>query len=198
MLKAKTADEFFKKAPLWRSELTALRKVLKASGLNEEVKWGAPCYTANGVNVVGLGAFKSYFGLWFFQGSLLKDAKGILVNAQEGRTKAQRQWRMTAASDIDEALIERYVKEAAAIAKSGEAVAKSPPKQLIMPAELKKALAGNKKADASFKALTPGRQREYADYVTSAKQPETKAKRLAKILPMILAGAGLNDKYKNC
>ncbi len=198
MLRAKSADDFFRTASQWRAELNLLRKVLKASGLKEEVKWGAPCYTLNGVNVVGLGAFKSYFGLWFFQGALLKDAKNVLVNAQEGRTKAQRQWRMTSAAEIDEPLIAHYVKEAAAIAKSGNAVIKSPPKELIMPAELKKALVADNKADAAFKALTPGRQREYADYVREAKQAATKAKRIAKIFPMIIAGGGLTDKYKNC
>lgn len=198
MIKARTADEFFKKAPQWRSELNTVREVLKATGLTEEVKWGAPCYTLDGVNVVGLGAFKSYFGLWFFQGALLKDERKVLVNAQEERTKAQRQWRMTSAADIDEKLIGRYVKEAASIAKSGRSIAKSPPKRLVMPAELQKTLAENKKAAAAFKMLTPGRQREFADYISSAKQPETKSKRISKILPMILAGAGLNDKYRNC
>lgn len=197
MHKAKSADEFFESAPLWRAELKALRKILIASGLTEEVKWGGPCYTQGGVNVVGLGAFKSYFGLWFFQGALLKDAKKVLVNAQEGRTKAQRQWRMQSADDIKPALVSNYVREAIALAKSGATVAKSPPKKLVMPAELTKALAGDKKAEAAFKALTSGRQREYADYVSEAKQAATREKRVAKILPMIRAGGGLNDRYRN-
>lgn len=196
MHRAKTADEFFEKAPLWRAELNALRKVLLASGLAEEVKWGGPCYTFNGVNVVGLGAFKSYFGLWFFQGALLKDPKKVLINAQEGRTKAQRQLRMRSADEIKSALVASYVKEAIALAKAGKSVEKSPPRKLVMPAELAKALSADKKAGAAFKALTSGRQREYADYVREAKQAATKEKRIAKILPMICAGGGLNDKYR--
>lgn len=196
MHKAKTADEFFEKAPLWRAELKALRKILLASGLVEEVKWGGPCYTVDGVNVVGLGAFKSYFGLWFFQGALLRDPQKVLINAQEGRTKAQRQWRMRSADEIKPALVASYVKEAVALAKAGKSVEKSPPKKLIMPAELAKALSADKNAGAAFKALTSGRQREYADYVSEAKQAATKEKRIAKILPMISAGGGLNDKYR--
>ena len=62
-------------------------------GLEETVKWGGPVYVADGKNIVGLGAFKSYFALWFFQGALLADQEKVLVNAQEGRTKALRQWR---------------------------------------------------------------------------------------------------------
>ena len=198
MHKAETAAEFFEKAPLWRAELTTLRAMLLASGLVEEIKWGGPCYTIDGVNVVGLGAFNNYFGLWFFQGALLKDSQRVLVNAQEGRTKAQRQWRMTSPDDIRPLVIARYLKEAIALAKSGATIAKSPPKKLVMPAELASALAGDRKAGTAFKALTPGRQREYADYVSEARQAATKEKRVAKILPLIRAGGGLNDKYRNC
>ena len=198
MHRAKSADEFYAKAPLWRDELAALRKALAVSGLTEEIKWGAPCYTLNGDNVVGVGAFKSHFALWFFQGALLKDEAKVLVNAQEGRTKAMRQWRMASAADIKPRIVASYVKEAAALAKAGKTVAKSAPKKLTVPAELTAALKKDKKAEVSFKALTPGRQREYADHVSEAKQAATRDKRVAKILPMIRAGVGLNDKYKNC
>ncbi|OFX00331.1 MAG: hypothetical protein A3E78_02860 [Alphaproteobacteria bacterium RIFCSPHIGHO2_12_FULL_63_12] len=198
MRKAVDVDDFFDNAPLWRAELTALRMALLASGLDEEIKWGAPCYTIGGVNVVGLGGFKSYFGLWFFQGALLTDPEKVLVNAQEGRTKAMRQWRMMSSGDIRPAIIARYLKEAISLAKSGVAVAKTAPKKLIMPPELAMALATDKKAGAAFKALTPGRQREYADHVNEAKQAATKEKRIAKILPMIRAGGGLHDKYRDC
>lgn len=198
MHKAKSADEFFAKAPQWRDELLSLRKILLASGLTEEVKWGAPTYTLDGVNVVGVGGFKPYFGLWFFQGALLKDADKKLVNAQEGRTKAQRQWRMTTAGEIRPAIIARYVKEAIANAKAGKVVATGDPKKLVMAPALQKALDANARTAAAFKVLTPGRQREYADYVNEAKQDATKQKRVEKILPMIRAGGGLNDKYKDC
>jgi len=198
MHKAKSADDYFEKATLWRTELKTLRNLLLECGLNEEIKWGVPCYTLDGVNVVGIASFKSYVGLWFFQGALLKDADKVLVNAQEGRTKAQRQWRMTSAAEIKPTVVVRYLKEAIAIAKSGAVIPKAPAKKLVMPPELSKALQSDKKAGAAFKLLTPGRQREYADYVSEAKQAATKEKRVAKILPMIAKGGGLNDKYKNC
>ena len=61
---------------------------------------------------------------------------------------------------------------------------------------LKKALQANKKAKACFEKLTKDKQREFADYVTDAKRTETKLKRLDKIIPLILANQGLNDKYR--
>lgn len=198
MEKNKSPDAYFAKPRPWREELNALRKILLASGLTEEIKWGGPCYTLDGKNVVGIGGFKSYFGLWFHQGALLKDDKKVLVNAQEGVTKAQRQWRMTSAAEIKPAIIKAYVKEAAALAKAGKEIKADRNKKLVMPPELKTALAKNKRAAAAFEKLTPGKQREYADHVSAAKQAITKANRVAKILPMIVAGVGLNDKYKNC
>jgi len=196
MKKAKSGDAYFKDASKWREELLALRRILLAQGLVEEIKWGSPVYTAGGVNVVGLAGFKSYFGLWFFQGALLKDASKVLMNAQEGRTKAQRQWRMSSMAEIKPALVAKYAKEAMGLAQRGEAVAKSPPRKLKMPAELGEALHKDRKASAAFAKLTPGRQREYAEYVSEAKLPATREKRIAKILPMIAAGGGLNDKYR--
>jgi uncharacterized protein YdeI (YjbR/CyaY-like superfamily) len=46
--------------------------------------------------------------------------------------------------------------------------------------------------------MTPGKQREYCEYISEAKRDATKLKRLEKIIPMIIEGVGLNDKYKNC
>lgn len=198
MKRSKTVDEFIAGATTWQDDLVRLREILRSTGLEETVKWGAPTYTHNGKNVVGIGSFKSYFGLWFFQGALLSDKKNVLINAQEGRTKALRQWRMTSSKDISPRTIKAYVKEAVSIADSGKEIKPNRTKPVVIPAELKKALAENKKAGTGFKKMTPGKQREYADYISAAKRPETKQKRLEKILPMLQNGIGLNDKYRNC
>lgn len=112
MKRAATADEFYDGLDQWRAEAARLRTLVLACGLEETVKWGGPVYAAGGKNIVGVVAFKAYFGLWFFDGVSLADKDGVLVNAQEGKTKAMRQWRMTAAKDIRPALVKAYVKEA--------------------------------------------------------------------------------------
>lgn len=196
MLRHKSVDAYMDSAPHWQIELKALRRVLLSTGLVETVKWGGPCYTFNGKNIVGIGAFKSYFGLWFFQGALLKDASTLLVNAQEGRTRAMRQWRMASASNIKPELIKSYVREAVALAASGREIRADRSKPIIVPAELKAALARSKPATAAFGKLRPGLQREYTEYVSEAKRAETKQRRIDKILPLIAAGVGLNDKYR--
>ncbi len=198
MKRYKTVDEFIRGVGEWNDELVQLRKILASTQLEETVKWGGPVYTYNGKNVVGLGSFKSYFGLWFFQGALLKDYKQRLVNCQEGRTKAMRQWRMNSKKDIDPRTIKAYVTEAIELVKHGIQIKPDRNKPLTIPSQLKKALSKNKKANDQFKQLTKGKQREYADYIAEAKREETKQKRLDKIMPMISSGKGLNDKYRNC
>jgi len=189
-------DEYIESTESWRKELSRLRKVLRSTDLEETVKWGAPCYTWGGKNVVGLGAFKSYFGLWFFQGALLADKGKVLINAQEGKTKALRQWRFTSGKEIKARLIKAYVNEAIELQRQGAEIKPDRGRPVEIPPQLKRALAGNKKASRGFNAMTLGKQREYAEYISSAKREETRAKRLEKIIPMIAAGQGLHDRYR--
>ena len=196
MKRAKSVDEYIAGAGIWKSELKRLRGILQSTELEEDVKWGGPCYTYSGKNVVGMAGFKSYFGLWFHQGALLKDQKNVLMNAQEGRTKALRQWRMHTAKDIKPTIIKSYVREAVKLAEEGKQIAPVRKKPLVVPPELKKALGTNKQASEKFKNMRLGLQREYADYIADAKREDTKLRRLEKIMPMITAGSGLHDKYR--
>jgi uncharacterized protein YdeI (YjbR/CyaY-like superfamily) len=192
----RSVDEYIANVSRWHNELKRLREILLSTGLTEEVKWGSPCYTARGRNVVGMAAFKSYFGLWFFQGALLTDNRQVLINAQPGKTRALRQWRMMSAREIQARTIKRYVKEAVKIAGQGRRVAVERKQTLVVPAELRRALEENKIAGENFDKLKPGQRRAYAEYIAEAKRNDTKLRRLEEILPMISAGAGPNDKYR--
>jgi uncharacterized protein YdeI (YjbR/CyaY-like superfamily) len=196
MKRSKSVDDYIRESAFWQAELKRLREILKKTELTEEIKWGGPCYTYDGKNVVGLGAFKSYVGLWFHQGALLKDDKKRLINAQEGKTRALRQWRMTSASDIKPAIIKAYVNEAIQLVKSGKGIGPAKKKPVVVPPELENVLRKDQTSGKKFHGLTPGRQREYAEYIAEATRAETKQTRLAKILPMVKAGIGLNDKYR--
>ena len=196
MKRFNSVDDYISGAKMWRPELQRLREILASTELVEAVKWGAPCYTHDGKNVVGIGAFKSYFGLWFHQGALLKDSANVLINAQEGKTRALRQWRMQSANDIKPAIIRRYVKEAIGHIDAGTQVQPRRSRPVVVPDELTRALRRRKGALAAFRRLRPGLQREYANYIAEAKRDDTKARRVDKILPMIVAGVGLNDRYR--
>lgn len=188
-------ESFMEKHDDWREGLQILRSILQSTELEETLKWGAPTYVLGKKNVVGLAAFKSYFGLWFFQGVFLEDATHQLTNAQEGSTQALRQWRFTSADQIDENLVRTYIDEAIENQKQGKEVApKSAPYQTCE--ELQSRLDADPDFKNRFAELTPGRRKEYARYICEAKRMETRLKRLEKCVPLIISGQGLHDQYR--
>jgi len=191
-----TVDEYILNAPNGREILIVLRELLLTTELTETVKWGAPVYTINNKNVIGIGAFKSYTGLWFYQGAFLKDEAGVLINASEGATKALRQWRFSSVDEIDDILVLKYVNEAIQNQKVGKELIPDREKKLIIPVELQCALEEDTMLANCFNTFTPGCQREFAAYVAEAKQAETRKNRVQKIIPMIRTKVGLNDKYR--
>ena len=198
MKKAHSVEEYIEVNSHYSKALTLLRELLLNTELEETLKWSAPVYTINGKNVVGLGAFKNHIALWFFNGVFLKDEKNLLEQAQE-KTKALRSLKFTSVEEIDKNVVLAYVKEAIANQKAGkELKPERKGKSVIIPKELQEAFKSNPDLASGFKALTPGKQREYAEYIDSAKREQTKQTRLEKITPMILQGVGLHDKYKNC
>lgn len=191
----KTAEEYVGSHPVWSDELKTLRQLLLKSELEETVKWGMPVYTLDGKNVVGIAGFKKHYGLWFYQGVFLSDSKDLLVNAQEGKTKAMRQMKFFLGDKLNKKLITQYINEATENQKKGLTV-KPESVKLTMPTELKKALDKDAMMKKSFLALTPGKQKEYMGYILEAKMEKTKLSRIQKIIPLIQSGKGLHDKYK--
>ncbi|MFV0572926.1 MAG: YdeI/OmpD-associated family protein [Xanthomarina gelatinilytica] len=198
MKKVSSVEEYIEENSHFGEALTILRDLINGTELEETVKWNAPVYALNGKNVVGLGAFKNHFGIWFFNGVFLKDKKNLLEQAQE-KTKGLRQMRFESIDDIDKHAVLAYVTEAIENQKLGKEIKpEKKGKTIVIPKELQIELETNHNFQAAFKALTPGKQREYCEHVASAKQEKTKMSRLEKIKPMILKGMGLHDKYKNC
>lgn len=198
MKKVSSVEEYIEENSHFGEALSLLRDLINTTELEETLKWNAPVYTLNGKNVVGLGAFKNHFGIWFFNGVFLKDKNNLLEQAQE-KTKGLRQMRFESIDDIDKHAVLAYVTEAIENQKlCKEIKPEKKVKTIVIPKELQIALETNKNFQAAFKALTPGKQREYCEHIASAKQEKTKMSRLEKIKPMILKGMGLFDKYKNC
>ena len=187
-------DFFFTKAKKWEKELKKLRTIVLDCGLTEELKWGNPAYTFEGANIVLIHAFKEYCALLFFKGALLSDKKKILIQQTEN-VQSARQLRFTSVSEINklEASIKAYIYEAIEVEKAGLKVKLKKTKEFGMPAELKKKLDSSAEYKKAFQALTPGRQRGYILYFSSAKQPKTREDRIEKVLPLILEGKGWNE-----
>jgi len=187
-------DFFFDQSEKWQKEFEKLRAIILDTGLDEELKWGCPCYTYHGRNIVLIHGFKEYCAILFFKGALLNDTNNILIQQSEN-VQAARQIRFTNQEEISklEKEIKLYVYEALEVEKSGVQVPMKKTKEFVVAEEFQHKLDTDTVLKEAFEALTPGRQRAYLLYFSSAKQPKTRESRIEKCIPQILTGKGLND-----
>ena len=187
-------DNFINKAKQWQAEYKKLRAIVLDTGLIEELKWGVPCYTFEKSNVVLIHGFKEYCAVLFPKGVLLKDPEGILIQQTEN-TQAARQIRFTNVGEIEklEPILKAYIQEAIEVEKAGLKVTLKETSEYEIPAEFQSKLDENPALKTAFEALTPGRQRAYLMYFSSAKQSKTRESRVEKYTQQILDGKGLND-----
>ena len=179
----------------WIEELELLTAIIAQTELVETTKWGGIVYVLKGKNVLGIGGFKNYFTIWFFNGALLRDQKKVLVNAQEGITKSLRQWRFSSKEEVNEAIVLAYVQEAIENEKQGKN-SKPQKKSPIFSELLQKELDADVDLRDAFQKFSPYKQYEFLEYIETAKREETKRARILKIKPLILQQIGLNDKYR--
>lgn len=187
-------DAYLKRNERWQAEMTALRALLLECPLIEDLKWGVPCYTLDGKNVVLIHAFKEYCALLFHKGALMKDPDGVLIQ-QTDNVQSARQIRFTSLEEIQrmQNLLKSYVHEAIEVEKAGLKVVHKTVAEFSMPEEFKAALDADDTFKAAFEALTPGRQRGYLLHFSSAKQSATRQSRIEKCRPKIMVGKGLDD-----
>lgn len=187
-------DFFFNKAKKWQEELVKLRTIALGCQLTEELKWGVPCYTFQGNNIVLIHAFKEYCAFLFFKGALLKDTDNLLIQQTEN-VQAARQIRFTNLKEIGkmERILKAYIYEAIEVEKAGLKVPLKKTAEFNVPEEFQAKLDKMPALKKAFKALTPGRQRAYLLYFSAAKQAKTRESRIEKYIPQILTGKGLDD-----
>lgn len=185
---------FFEKSTKWQEAYQELRDLALSFELTEELKWGCPCYTIGKSNIFLIHGFKDYCALLFMQGALLKDTKNILIQQTEN-VQSARQLRF---ANIEEILkckstIKSYIKEAIELDKAGLKVELKKTTEYKIPDEFQSAINEISELKIAFEALSPGRQRGYLLYFSSAKQSKTRNERVEKYIPKILDGKGLED-----
>ena len=187
-------DWYFAKNKAWQEEIETLRSIVLGCGLTEELKWGCPCYTHEGNNIVLIHVFKEYCAVLFFKGVLLKDPGGVLIQ-QTKNVQVARQMRFTTLEEIvkRKAILKAYIKEAIAIEKAGLKAELKKTTEFEMPEEFQSRLDDMPALEKAFKALTHGRQRAYLLYFSQAKQAKTREARIEKHIQHIFDGKGLDD-----
>lgn len=187
-------DFFFDKANKWQEELNLMRNIALECELNEELKWGVPCYTFQGDNIVLIHSFKDYCAFLFFKGALLEDTDSILIQQSEN-VQAARQIRLTNRQEIVDLkkILKTYIYQAIEVEKAGLKVELKKTSEFEVAEEFQKKLNQMPNLQKAFYELTPGRQRAYLLHFSQAKQSKTREARVEKNIPNILDGKGLND-----
>ena len=187
-------DWYFNKVQKWQKEIRKLREIVLDCNIVEELKWGCPCYSFEKKNIVLIHVFKEYCAFLFFKGALLKDKKGILIQQTEN-VQSGRQARFTSLQQIVklEKTLKAYIYEAVEVEEAGLKVPLKKTAEFKMPEEFKNKLDKLPALKKAFYELTPGRQRGYLLYFSSAKQSKTREARIEKYVERILDGKGLED-----
>ncbi len=177
----------------WRELLLNIRALMLASGLDEERKWGVPCYTYEGRNVVIISALKEYCSIAFFKGALLQDDSGLLQMPGEN-SNAGRVIKLTQLKHLkdNETQIMSLIGQAINIERLGLKVPKNT-QPVPVPQELKDLFDHEPDFESAFSKLTPGRQKEYLYYFGQAKHPATRSARIERYYNKIMLGKGFND-----
>ena len=178
----------------WTAVLEALRALALADGLVEEMKWGFPCYTLDGKNVLMVVAFKEHCALQFFKGAALDDPDELL-EAPGPNSQAVRMLKVRSLAEVKQhkKAAKRLIDLAIALERAGGEVAPRAKAEPV-PDELARRLAADPKLRRAFDALTPGRQRSHILHVSGAKQPATRERRVDACAEAILAGRGFNER----
>lgn len=164
--------------------------------IEETMKWHFPHFEYKGI-VARLGAFKWHVSFGFWKGNLLTDRHSLFAASE----KPEMTWaRITDISQLpsDKVLLE-YIREAIALNEKGV----KPPaekkrrrkKELPVPDDLARALKKNKKVRETFESFSPSNKRDYVEWITEAKQDETRARRLATAIEWMAEGKPRNWKY---
>ena len=163
--------------------------------VTETMKWSRPFFDYHGHPLAIMSGFKAHasFGFW---------RRDALATGMEGDAMGQF-GRLTSVADLpDDAELERLVREAMALVDAGDGAIKRkarPPKpEAEIPPELAEALARDDAATATFNAFPPSCRREYCEWVSEAKRPETRAKRVGETIALLREGKRRNWKYETC
>jgi uncharacterized protein YdeI (YjbR/CyaY-like superfamily) len=167
-------------------------------GAAETIKWGFPHFEHHGI-LCSMAAFQRHCAFGFWKGRILKDASGALASSGEAMGHLGR---ITGLENLpSDAVLLRLLRQAARLNEEGVPAPRAPRKRVstappAVPAALREALRKNPAAAGTFRSLSPSHRKEYIGWITEAKRPETKAKRIATTVQWLAHGRNLNWRYE--
>ena len=194
----KRVDQYIRNAaPFAKPILTHLRGLVHKTcpQVEETIKWGFPHFVYNGI-LCSMASFKGHCAFGFYQAKLM-GIDELIVNAASESAMGHL-GKITSLDDLPaDRVLMKYIKEAMKLNEEGVKVVrpKAVVKSAAIPADLKKALAANKKAETVFAAFSPSNKRDYIEWITEAKTETTRTKRLTQAIEWIAEGKPRNWKY---
>lgn len=158
-------------------------------GVGEAIKWGMPHFTYKGKNLAAMAGFKAHCSFSIHGESHAGEGMGTLG-------------KIVSLADLpDDVELTRRLHEAQGRIDRGEKPAgrEAPPKPkrtIEVPEDFSIALAATPAAAQVFDGLAPSHRYEYLEWITEAKRPETRAKRIGEALEWLAEGKRRNWKYE--
>ncbi len=198
MIPTEEINLYIAERPEWqRKVLVRVRQLIHAAdpAIEEAWRWNAPHFDHGGHIMIGMMAFKEHIGIWFHKGALIKDPRKLFEKADE---KGMRSYKIMEGDEIKEAALLDLVKKAVALNKKGVKVTDAQParRTLNVPKDLAEVLEKDEMARDHWKHFTYSRRKEYVEWITDARQEETRKRRIAESFQMIRQGVGVDDKYR--
>lgn len=191
---------YISEQPEWqRKLLVRLRQLIHSSDeqVEETWRWDKPHFDHAGI-MIGLCAFKEHVAVWFHKGALLKDPKKLFEALPKGEEKGMRSYKLYEADKVNEAAFMDLVKQAVAVNAKGTKLsdAKPPRRALIVPEDLEQVLHKDPMAWANWEAFNYSCKKDYVEWITDAKQEETRKRRIAQALEKIREGEKKEEKHQ--
>ncbi|MEO8430268.1 MAG: YdeI/OmpD-associated family protein [Acidobacteriota bacterium] len=191
-----------KSAPFAKPILRRLRELVhKASPeVEETLKWGMPSFIHRGKILCGMAAFKEHCTFGFWHGGMVEVLR---AGGEEAESAMGSFGRLTGLGDLpSDAKMSGYIRKATALTESDVPArpprARQPATPAPVPPDLAAGLKKNKPAAKTFQAFAPSHRNEYVEWITEARRPETRQKRLETALEWLAEGKRRNWKYENC
>ena len=175
--------------------------------VEETLKWSAPSFLHAGGILCMMAAFKQHVSFGFWKHALVVGddlAREGMPREGMPREGMGSFGKMTSLKDLPPkrelvALIRRaMVLNEQGVKTPGARKVRVPKPPPVAPADLAAALKRNRQARLAFDGFSPSQQREYVEWITEAKRPETRQRRLAQALEWLAEGKPRNWKYMNC
>ncbi|MEJ0056566.1 MAG: YdeI/OmpD-associated family protein [Bacteroidota bacterium] len=158
--------------------------------VEETMKWSFPHFDYHGI-LCSMAAFKQHCSFGFWKAKLMEDYDALL--SVGNKTAMGHFGQLKSLKDLpNDKILVKYIKEAMRLNEEDVKIIRKPAprekKILLIPADLKKALAKNTAACKTFDGFNYSNKKEYIEWITEAKTDATREKRLNTAIEWMAAG----------